>query len=247
MSIESIIEKAVQQMETWAWDNSHGYDQAQRWGERGDYDCSSAVISAWEIAGIPVKTKGATYTGNMYSVFLRCGFEDVTGAVDLVHGSGLQRGDVLLNHKNHTAMYAGGGRTVEASINELGTTTGGTPGDQTGAEFLLRLYRNYPWDVVLRYTGKDSTPTAPEAKAPEVVLVSVRLLQIQKGDKGPAVAMMQAALKYHGYDPQWIDGDFGTRSNNMLMAFQAEHNLEADGICGSATWAALGIPGRCVT
>lgn len=232
------IERATHIMEMWAEDATHGYDQAQRWGEKGDYDCSSAVISAWELAGIPVKTKGATYTGNMYSVFRACGFVDVTDKVDLVHGSGLQRGDVLLNHKNHTAMYAGGGKTVEASINELGTTTGGKPGDQTGAEFLMRLYRNYPWDVVLRYTGEDYTPTAPE-KPVEVVLVSVRLPQIQKGDKGPAVAMMQAALKYHGYDPQWIDGDFGTRSNNMLMAFQAEHNLEADGICGSASWAAL--------
>lgn len=241
------IERAVKIMEMWADDATHGYDQQFRWGERGDYDCSSAVISAIEMAGIPVKTKGATYTGNMYPAFIACGFVDVTDKVDLVHGSGLQRGDVLLNHKNHTAMYAGGGRTVEASINEHGTTTGGKPGDQTGAEFLMRLYRNYPWDVVLRYTGDDYVATTPEAKAPEVVLVSVRLLQIQKGDKGPAVAMMQAALKYHGYDPQWIDGDFGTRSNNMLMAFQAEHNLEADGICGSATWAALGIPGRCLT
>lgn len=241
------IERAVNIMEMWAEDATHGYDQQYRWGEKGDYDCSSAVISAVEMAGIPVKSKGkATYTGNMYPAFIACGFVDVTDKVDLVHGSGLQRGDVLLNHKNHTAMYAGGGKTVEASINELGKTTGGKPGDQTGAEFLMRLYRNYPWDVVLRYTGEDYTPTAPE-KPVEVVLVSVRLPQLQKGDKGPAVAMMQAALKYHGYDPQWIDGDFGTRSNNMLMAFQAERNLEADGICGSASWAALGIPGRCVT
>lgn len=232
------IERATHIMEMWAEDATHGYDQQFRWGEKGDYDCSSAVISAWELAGIPVKTKGATYTGNMYSVFRACGFEDVTASVDLTHGSGLQRGDVLLNHRNHTAMYAGGGKTVEASINEYGKTTGGKPGDQTGAEFLMRLYRNYPWDCVLRYTGEDYVP-APE-KPVEVVLVSVRLPQIQKGDKGPAVAMMQAALKYHGYDPQWIDGDFGTRSNNMLMAFQAEHNLEADGICGTATWTALG-------
>lgn len=232
------IERATHIMEMWADDPTHGYDQQFRWGEKGDYDCSSAVISAWELAGIPVKTKGATYTGNMYSVFRACGFEDVTASVDLVHGSGLQRGDVLLNHRNHTAMYAGGGKTVEASINEYGKTTGGKPGDQTGAEFLMRLYRNYPWDVVLRYTGKETT-AAPE-KPVEVVLVNVKLPQIQKGDKGPAVAMMQAALKHHGNDPQWIDGDFGTRSNNMLMAFQAEHNLEADGICGPATWSALG-------
>ena len=69
-------ERATARMEAWAADNSHGYDQANRWGP--DYDCSSAVISAWELAGVPVKTNGAAYTGNMRGVFLRCGFEDVT-------------------------------------------------------------------------------------------------------------------------------------------------------------------------
>jgi hypothetical protein len=230
------IEKAVHTMEAWASDSAHGYDQHFRWGEKGDYDCSSAVISAWELAGVPVKTKGATYTGNMYSVFIACGFEDVTASVNLVHGSGLKRGDVLLNHKNHTAMYAGGGNTVEASINELGTTTGGQPGDQSGREFHLRLYRNYPWDCVLRYTGKE----AKAQEAEPAVLAITKLPQLKKGDVGPAVAMLQAALKYHGYDPQWIDGEFGTRTNNMLMAFQAERSLEADGICGADTWSALG-------
>ena len=82
----SIIEKAIAQMETWAQDNSHGYDQANRWGP--DYDCSSAVIQAWQNAGVPVKSKGATYTGNMYSVFKSCGFEDVTASVDISAGTG---------------------------------------------------------------------------------------------------------------------------------------------------------------
>ena len=45
----SIIEKAIAQMEAWAQDDSHGYDQANRWGP--DYDCSSAVIQAWQNAG----------------------------------------------------------------------------------------------------------------------------------------------------------------------------------------------------
>lgn len=56
-------EKAIRQMETWAKDDSHGYDQDYRWGEKGDYDCSSAVIQAWQNAGVPVKSGGATYTG----------------------------------------------------------------------------------------------------------------------------------------------------------------------------------------
>ena len=63
------IDKAITQMEVWAADDSHGSDQSARGGP--DYDCSSAVISAWELAGAPVKSGGATYTGNMRSVFLR--------------------------------------------------------------------------------------------------------------------------------------------------------------------------------
>lgn len=144
-------EKAVQWIVQTAKDPRHGYDQARRWGERGDYDCSSAVITAWETAGVPVKSSGATYTGNMYSVFKKCGFVDVTRSVNIKTGSGLMRGDVLLNRRCHTAMYIGSGQIVQASINEKGTATGGIPGDQTGKEFLVRSYYNYPWDYVLRY------------------------------------------------------------------------------------------------
>lgn len=146
-------EKAIQWMEATARDDSHGYCQTHRWGTDGDYDCSSAVITAWEYAGVPVKTAGATYTGNMRTVFLKQGFKDVTASVNRATGAGLQRGDVLLNDVHHTAMYCGNGLEVEASINEKGTATGGTPGDQTGREFLIRSYRNYPWTHVLRYAG----------------------------------------------------------------------------------------------
>ena len=76
-------------MENLAKDDSHGYDQTYRWGEKGDYDCSSATITAWEKAGVPVKSNGATYTGNMYSVFTKLGFKDVTSKVNLSTGAGL--------------------------------------------------------------------------------------------------------------------------------------------------------------
>ena len=148
-----IIEKATRWMEDTAADAAHGYDQRYRWGEKGDYDCSSAVITAWQYAGVPVKSAGATYTGNMLSAFVKCGFTDVTDYVNRQTGSGLMRGDVLLNTAHHTAMYVGDGKEVEASINEKGKTTGGTPGDQTGKEFLIRSYRNYPWTHILRFKG----------------------------------------------------------------------------------------------
>lgn len=231
----SIIEKAIAQMETWAQDNSHGYDQANRWGP--DYDCSSAVIQAWQNAGVPVKSKGATYTGNMYSVFKSCGFEDVTASVDISAGTGLQRGDVLLNHVNHTAMYCGNGQIVQASINEFGKTTGGQIGDQTGREFYICGYYNYPWDVVLRYNGsaENIAPSSPEM--PKLNRnITVSLPEIQNGDIDVSVAMLQAALKYKGYNPRWVDGEFGAQTGAALKAFQSDHGLDADAICGKATW-----------
>ena len=105
-------EKAV----TWAIeianDPAHGYDQDNRWGP--DYDCSSLVISAWQQAGVPVKTKGAYNTKSMKSVFLSCGFKDVTSSVNLDNGSGMKRGDVLLNIARHTVMHIGNGKVVSA-------------------------------------------------------------------------------------------------------------------------------------
>lgn len=150
-------EKAIQQMETLAKDDSHGYDQDYRWGEKGDYDCSSAVIQAWQNAGVPVKSGGATYTGDMKNVFLNNGFKDITASVNKETGTGLKRGDVLLNEAHHVAMYCGNGKEVEASINEKGTAHGGQPGDQTGKELLIRSYRNYPWDCILRYSESNVT------------------------------------------------------------------------------------------
>ena len=87
------IKNATEWMIKLAKDESHGYDQIYRWGP--DYDCSSAIITAWEQAGVPVKSRGATYTGNMYHIFKQCGFHDVTSTINLSSGYGLQYGDVL--------------------------------------------------------------------------------------------------------------------------------------------------------
>ena len=113
----AVIESAVNWAVKIANDNSHGYDQNSRWGP--NYDCSSLVISAFEQAGCKVKSGGATYTGNMKSVFLRYGFSDVTSKIALSTGLGLKRGDALLNTVHHTALV------VE---------DGGKSGDQTGRE-----------------------------------------------------------------------------------------------------------------
>lgn len=233
----SVIEKATAQMEAWAANPTQGYDQANRWGP--DYDCSSAVISAWELAGVPVKTNGATYTGNMRGVFLRTGFTDVTASVNLASGTGLKRGDVLLNVRNHTAMYCGNGMEVEASINEKGTTTGGQSGDQTGREFLKRSYRNYPWDCVLRYTGASSAGNSGSTQKAANAIVTLPMLR--QGDKNATVKSVQQLLIAKGFScgEHKDDGEFGRSTGDAVEAFQRANGLTADRVVGPATYKKL--------
>lgn len=150
---DNVVDKAVAWAVNIANDNSHGYDQARRWGP--DYDCSALVISAYEQAGVPVRSKGgAQSTHNMYNTFLKHGFKNVTSSVNRATGAGTKKGDVLLTSGKHTAMVIeDGGRVVHASINEKNTAKGGKTGDQTGREITIRSYYNYPWTYVLRYEG----------------------------------------------------------------------------------------------
>lgn len=144
------IGNAVNYAERVAKDDKHGYDQVDRWGQP-NFDCSSLVITALEQAGIPAKSCGATYTGNMYDALIKAGMTDVTPLIKLSTGEGLKRGDVLLTPYKHTEFYCGNGKIVGARINEKGTVRGGKSGDQTGKEIEIHTYKNYPWKYVLRY------------------------------------------------------------------------------------------------
>lgn len=155
MTVTETRDAAADWMRKIAADNTHGYDQTYRWNEKGDYDCSSLVISAYKQAGVPLT---CTYTGNMRADMLRHGFKDVTSSVTLSTGAGLKKGDVLLNEVHHTAMYIGDKKIVHAAGNEWGGATGGKTGDQTGKEICEAKYFNFPWDCVLRFSKAQELP-----------------------------------------------------------------------------------------
>lgn len=126
----------------------------------GDRDCSSAVISAYEAAGI--SCGGATYTGNMRKCMVGTG-NFAWRSMNFV----AQMGDTYLNEKSHTAMCLSAEPDVlmEFSINEKGTALGGKVGDQKQSgeydetygrgESHLRMYYDYPWNGILQCINEE--------------------------------------------------------------------------------------------
>lgn len=58
---------------------------------------------------------------------------------------------------------------------------------------------------------------------------------VKKGERQELVRAVQIALYCHGYNPEWTDGIFGTKTEESVKAFQREHGLSADGIAGRNT------------
>jgi len=142
--------------------NGYGYDQPTRtsgWAkwqsdpscatQCGSFDCSSFIAAALTEAGY-FKTNPEFSTESEASYLSQAGFKDVTSSVSLDTGANMQPGDILLNTADHTAIYIGNGKLVQASINENGGVSGGQVGDQTGTEIYIRSYYNFPWNSVWR-------------------------------------------------------------------------------------------------
>ena len=91
------------------------------------------------------------------------------------------------------------------------------------------------WGVPACVDGTIPTPTPEPTPTPSTKPT------LRRGDKGPYVVDMQTKLNRLGYDlgPCGIDGDFGRATEKAVKAFQGDHGLKVDGICGPTTWAAL--------
>lgn len=64
---------------------------------------------------------------------------------------------------------------------------------------------------------------------------------LSDGDRGADVMEVQAALRNRGFDPGPLDGIFGPRTRQAVLACQANAGIQVDGIVGPQTRAALGI------
>ena len=128
---------------------------------------------------------------------------------------------------SHVGLYAGNGIVIEAMSTLKGvTTTKVTAGKWTH------------WGEV---TGVDYAGDNAELRMQNAELNAENRLTIRRGSKGETVAEMQGILERLGYDlgSCGVDGDFGRMTEKAVKAFQKDHGLTVDGICGPRTWKEL--------
>ena len=80
-----------------------------------------------------------------------------------------------------------------------------------------------------------------EGKAVTTPAANESLPMLRKGDKGDTVKAMQILLAGYGCKCGIFgaDGDFGSATEKAVKKYQEKMGLDADGICGPKTWAAL--------
>lgn len=88
------------------------------------------------------------------------------------------------------------------------------------------------------YGWVDSDAIRAEGQNEQIALCDVRLPQLSKGAEGQSVRALQLLLIGNGYTcgNYGADGDFGGATEMALRNYQGDNGLDADGICGIASW-----------
>lgn len=113
----------------------------------------------------------------------------------------------------HTGMHIGGGTVIDCSVNVRAVGMNG--------------WTHYAIPRGLYSEG-------------EIPMGTVKRT-LRRGDSGPEVVEVQEILEMCGYNPGAVDGKFGTRTHNAVVAFQVDAGLDPDGVVGRKTWAALEV------
>ena len=140
-------------------------------------------------------------------------------------------------NEGHTGIVIDVAGSVITTVE--GNTSGGSGVNSNGDGVYLKKYNistqyipgfgRPNWEVVSNNTGNE------EASG------TVNYPTIKLGSKGSDVKKAQQLLIAKGYScgAAGADGDFGAGTYNAVKKFQVANGLEADGIVGANTWAAL--------
>lgn len=89
------------------------------------------------------------------------------------------------------------------------------------------------------YSDGYAPETAQAAAAPDACPYTIHDAIVRYGTRGDAVRWVQWMLTRAGYACGVVDGIAGAKTCTAIRAFQRDHGLTVDGICGKMTRAAL--------
>ncbi|MFB6816515.1 peptidoglycan-binding protein [Streptomyces sp. NPDC056347] len=91
----------------------------------------------------------------------------------------------------------------------------------------------WDWNRYMQLVGGDTGGESPDG------LSFTSYATQQSGSAGAQVKAVQRLLSEQGYPVGTVDGDFGPATKAAVTAYQAARGLDADGVVGPRTWAAL--------
>lgn len=140
-------------------------------------------------------------------------------------------------NEGHTGIVVAVNGNVITTVE--GNTSGGYGVESNGDGVYLKKY-NISTQYIPGF-GRPNWDVVSNDVVNEGGSVTVSYPTIKLGSKGPDVKKAQKLLIAKGYScgAAGADGDFGAGTYNAVKKFQADNGLEADGIVGANTWAAL--------
>ena len=195
-------------------------------------DCSGMFVWAYKQLGGPGIAHGSNSIWRSY-----CSVKGKLSGGKRTDGQGLKPGSAVFVYKkdkdnrSHIGLYVGNGIVIEASGTIVGVITSKVS-DKKWAEWGELKAVDYSGEVPEETTPDDDQgfPDKPGWRA-----------TIRRGSKGQEVIECQTMLYRLGYDigVSGIDGDYGRNTEKAVKAFQTDHRLTVDGVCGPMTWDAL--------
>lgn len=140
-------------------------------------------------------------------------------------------------NEGHTGIVVAVSGNVITTVE--GNTSGGYGVESNGDGVYLKKY-NISTQYIPGF-GRPNWEVVSSNVGNEEVSDTVSYPTIKLGSKGSDVKKAQQLLIAKGYScgAAGADGDFGAGTYNAVKKFQTDNGLEADGIVGANTWAAL--------
>lgn len=186
----------------------------KKWIGHKVWDCSGLTKKAAEQAGVSIHHgSNSTWNGD-------CSHKgELTDGLKLPIGAFVFVYNEKKKNRSHIGVVTGENEVTEASCARVGVIKSKIYGDKWDE---WGLCKGVEFDFI---PGED-----PDYRP-----------TLKKGDSGTWVTKMQTMLIQRGYScgSYGADGKFGNATYAALVAFQRDHGLEPDGVCGKNTWAAL--------